>query len=81
MRSIPMTEMGQFYKDLQLLAGNIQSPQNEWWFKLEPGTVVFFDNWRVLHGRSSYTGKRQMAGGYVSRTEFLSVARTMNLIS
>jgi trimethyllysine dioxygenase len=27
-----------------------------------------FDNWRVLHGRSVFTGKRRMAGGY---SEFL----------
>lgn len=23
-----------------------------------------FDNWRVLHGRSAFTGKRRMCGGY-----------------
>lgn len=81
MRSIPMSEMSTFYGDMQIFVENIQSPDNEWWFKLTPGTVVFFDNWRILHGRSSYTGNRKMGGGYVSRTEFMSVARTMNLIS
>lgn len=81
MRSIPMSEMGTFYSDMQTFVRSVQSVDNEWWFKLEPGTVVFFDNWRILHGRSSYTGYRKMGGGYVARTEFLSVARTMNLIS
>ena len=23
-----------------------------------------FDNWRVLHGRSAFTGERRMCGGY-----------------
>ncbi|KAJ6627774.1 Trimethyllysine dioxygenase, mitochondrial, partial [Pseudolycoriella hygida] len=81
MLSIPMSEMTTFYSDMQIFAKKIQSPENEWWFKLHPGTIVFFDNWRILHGRSSYTGNRKMGGGYVSRTEFMSVARTMKLIS
>lgn len=25
---------------------------------------IVFDNWRVLHGRSSFTGKRRICGGY-----------------
>lgn len=27
-------------------------------------TPIVFDNWRVLHGRSAFTGKRHMCGGY-----------------
>ena len=27
-------------------------------------TALVFDNWRVLHGRSAFTGKRRMCGGY-----------------
>lgn len=26
--------------------------------------VLVFDNWRMLHGRSQFTGKRRMCGGY-----------------
>lgn len=73
-------KMLEFYEDLRTLSAEIQSPANEWWFKLRPGTVVIFDNWRLLHGRSAYTGRRQLCGCYVSRTEFQSVARTMGLI-
>lgn len=80
MRTLPQTEMLQFYKDLRLLTAEIQTSANEWWFKLKPGTVVMFNNWRLLHGRAAYTGRRKMAGCYVSRTEFLSVARTMAII-
>jgi trimethyllysine dioxygenase len=35
-----------------------------YWTKYEPGRPVIFDNWRVLHGRSVFTGKRRMCGGY-----------------
>jgi trimethyllysine dioxygenase len=31
-----------------------------------------FDNHRVLHGRSSFTGKRRMCGAYIGVDEFRS---------
>ncbi|KAL4880057.1 hypothetical protein BJY04DRAFT_85637 [Aspergillus karnatakaensis] len=42
----------------------IRRPQLEYWTQLEPGTALIFDNWRMLHGRSEFTGKRRMCGGY-----------------
>lgn len=33
--------------------------------------VAVFDNWRILHGRSAFTGQRRLCGGY---SEFLSSA-------
>jgi trimethyllysine dioxygenase len=33
---------------------------------------VAFDNHRVLHGRSSFTGKRRMCGAYIGVDEFRS---------
>ena len=52
----------------------------QYWSQLEPGRPlsmtalccsqeitddgVVFDNWRVLHGRSAFTGKRRICGGY-----------------
>lgn len=80
LKTLPHDQIMRFYADLRLLAGEIQNQKNEWWFKLNPGTVMIFDNWRILHGRAQYTGKRVMTGCYVSRTEFLSTARTMGII-
>lgn len=78
---IPQEEMLKFYKHYRALAIEIQRAENEWRFKLEPGTVCIFDNWRLLHGRTEYTGRRQMVGCYVARSEFLSVARRYAMIS
>lgn len=80
LNTLPIDKIGQFYSDFRLLASEIHSPVNEWWFKLNPGTILFIDNWRVLHGRAQYTGKRVMTGCYVSRTDFLSAARTINCL-
>ncbi|XP_055318244.1 trimethyllysine dioxygenase, mitochondrial-like isoform X2 [Sitodiplosis mosellana] len=78
--NIPQEEMLKFYKHYKALATEIQRDENEWRFKLEPGTVCIFDNWRVLHGRTEYAGQREMVGGYVARNEFLSVARRYGFI-
>lgn len=77
--TLPFTEIQQYYEDLHKLAMEIQTKSNEWWFKLSPGTIFIFDNWRILHGRKEYTGKRVMTGCYVSRTEFLSAARVADI--
>lgn len=80
MTTLNQNEMLSFYKALRDLSTEIKKPANEWWFKLTPGTVCLFDNWRILHGRATYTGSRCLVGCYVSRTHFTSVARNFNLI-
>ncbi len=46
-------------------------------FVLEPGTLLIFDNWRVLHGRGPYTGTRRMCGCYLNREDFHSRLRVL----
>lgn len=41
--------------------------------------VIFIDNWRVMHGRESFTGLRQLCGCYLTRDDVLSAARGFNL--
>ena len=36
----------------------------QFWEQLVPGKALIFDNWRVLHARSAFDGKRRMCGGY-----------------
>lgn len=50
----------------------ITRPENEYWEQLTPGRPLVFDNWRVMHARSAFTGKRRMAGGYVNRDDYVS---------
>ncbi|KAJ5647690.1 Trimethyllysine dioxygenase [Penicillium lividum] len=49
------------------------------WTQLEPGTALIFDNWRMLHGRAEFTGKRRMCGGYVNNDDFISRLRLLQL--
>ncbi|KAI3373516.1 hypothetical protein L3Q82_022108 [Scortum barcoo] len=41
--------------------------------------VIFIDNWRVMHGRESFTGLRQLCGCYLTRDDILSSARCFGL--
>ncbi|EKG20312.1 Taurine catabolism dioxygenase TauD/TfdA [Macrophomina phaseolina MS6] len=57
----------------------LKSAENEYWEQLRPGRPMIFDNWRVLHGRSAFTGKRRLCGGYINYDDFMSRYRTLNL--
>ncbi|CAK5271049.1 unnamed protein product [Mycena citricolor] len=50
----------------------LSSADSEYWVQLHPGTAVIIDNHRVLHGRSSFTGKRRMCGAYIGVDEYRS---------
>ncbi|KKK17526.1 hypothetical protein ARAM_002529, partial [Aspergillus rambellii] len=55
----------------------IRRPEMEVWTQLQPGTALIFDNWRMLHGRSQFTGKRRMCGGYINNDDFISRYRLL----
>jgi len=50
----------------------------EYWTMLVPGRAVIFDNWRVLHGRSAFKGKRTMCGAYIGIDQFESRFKMSN---
>jgi trimethyllysine dioxygenase len=79
--TVNSSEIRQFYRDLKFLAKEFNRDENQITFKLKPGRVMIFDNWRVLHGRLAYKGRRTMSGSYVSRTEFQSVLRVNGFIN
>lgn len=49
------------------------------WLKipLRPGMALIFDNWRCLHGRMGYVGKRFFYGCYHGRADFESRLRVL----
>ena len=66
-----------YYEAFRALAAEIQDPSSAIQIKLTPGRVMIFDNWRILHGRKGFTGKRIMTGCYLSRMEYLNTLRTV----
>ena len=49
----------------------------QWHRVLRPGDALLFDNWRVLHGRLAYTGKRTLCGAYLNHEDFESRLRLL----
>lgn len=68
-----------FYAALHEIMKLIRKKDNEYWVQLGSKAVIV-DNWRVLHGRSSFTGYRRVIGCYIGYDEFQSRLRTLNRI-
>lgn len=62
----------QFYKALRALQTALRDPRHELLVQLEPGTTVIVNNWRVLHGRTAFSGHRKMVGCYIGMEDFMS---------
>jgi len=67
----------QWYDAVRAWEAILRDEKNELWTIMEPGTAIIFDNMRVLHGRSSYVGKRRLCGAYVAGDDYRS--RVMGL--
>ncbi|MFM2071782.1 MAG: hypothetical protein RLZZ623_2045 [Actinomycetota bacterium] len=74
---LPADEMTELYDALRAfdLLANDQSFQ--WRHVLRPGDALLFDNWRVLHGRTAYTGRRRLCGAYLNHEDFESRLRLL----
>lgn len=74
---LPAARMSEFYRALALWHRLINDPAYEISMRLLPGTVLFFDNWRTLHGRHSFQGHRHMCGAYINMEDFQSKLRML----
>ncbi|KAF2665852.1 Trimethyllysine dioxygenase [Microthyrium microscopicum] len=72
----PMESMSQWYSAARQWANILR--KQEYWEQLQPGRPLVFDNWRVLHGRSAFTGNRRVCGGYINRDDWISRFRILN---
>jgi trimethyllysine dioxygenase len=77
--TLPQTEVEQYYHHLKSLTSIIRQKENEFVCRLSPGTVMIFDNFRLLHGRNAYQGTRIVTGCYISRSDYVSRAKTFGI--
>jgi len=70
-------QMNKFYNAYKIFHNLANDSDRQFEFMLDPGKVLTFDNWRLLHARSSLTGYRQLCGGYHNREDFESKLRTI----
>ncbi len=70
-------EMKLFYKAIRRFNELVNDPKMQVTFQLQEGKAVVFDNWRVLHARTQYSGLRHLAGAYMNREDFESKLRVL----
>ena len=56
---------------------NLNDSANQWTHQLTVGQALVFDNWRMLHGRTAFSGNRKMTGAYTNREDLESRIRLL----
>ena len=64
-----------YYRHVKYLVRLIQSETFQTKYKLNVGEMLVLDNRRVLHGRTSFTGYRNLIGCYVGYDDWTGFAR------
>ncbi|QEU58695.1 hypothetical protein KDRO_A07170 [Kluyveromyces lactis] len=69
--------VNEIYRAMARFNDLINDTDNYVRFPLAPGTILVFDNWRVLHARTAFNGKRRLCGSYLTRDDFLARYRSL----
>lgn len=73
------TALKKWYSAAREWTNILASPEFLLTVKLQPGEPVIFDNWRVLHGRLGFEGKRRICGAYVGMDDFRAKCRSLHV--
>ena len=76
---LPVEQHRRFYRALSTFARLCADPSLHYRRRLLPGTVLLFDNWRLLHAREAYVGYRRLAGAYLNREDVESRLRVLRI--
>ncbi|XP_060715588.1 gamma-butyrobetaine dioxygenase [Tachysurus vachellii] len=78
---LPLDQVQPFYSSLKSFVELMNQPENLVTYRMEPGDLVTFDNWRLLHGRRFYTSGgrtlRHLEGAYLNWDEVMSRLRIL----
>ena len=76
---LPVEQHRRFYRALARFAALCALPGLQYRRRLLPGSVLVFDNWRLLHAREAYVGYRRLAGAYLNREDVESRLRVLRI--
>lgn len=62
----------QVYAAIEKWRRELLNSEHKITYQLTPGKLVVFNNWRIMHGRSDFNGKRHLSGCYFDRQLYLS---------
>jgi trimethyllysine dioxygenase len=75
--TLPASRQRAFYRALGTFNALCSDPALQHRRRLLPGSVLLFDNWRVLHARDAYVGYRRLAGVYLNKEDLESRLRSL----
>lgn len=76
----PVEQVEAWYRAFRLLEVRLREPARAVRFRLQPGDILCFDNQRLLHGRTAFSGaggRRHLEGCYADRDAFESAWRKL----
>uniref|UniRef100_UPI00398F3D0E gamma-butyrobetaine dioxygenase n=1 Tax=Pristiophorus japonicus TaxID=55135 RepID=UPI00398F3D0E len=78
---MPVEQVHPYLSALKDFVDLMYKPENMVTFKMEAGDILTFDNWRILHGRRSYSSTngytRHLEGAYANWDETMSRLRCL----
>ncbi|KPP61627.1 gamma-butyrobetaine dioxygenase-like, partial [Scleropages formosus] len=78
---LPLQHVQPFYASLRAYVDLMRRPENVLTYRMEPGDMVIFDNWRLLHGRRRYSmdpeHPRHLEGAYLDWDVVMSRLRLL----
>lgn len=74
---LPPEEEEAHYAALSALLRLLAARESQCRVRLRPDQLLVTNNWRVMHGRTRFTGARRLAGCYVSMEHFLGRCRLL----
>ena len=66
-----------YYKALHCLQDLLYENKFTYEIKLSPGMLLVFNNQRVIHGRSEFTGRRKLCGSQINCEDWESTLRLL----
>ena len=80
---LPAEQVIPFYRGYRCFMTLTRQASFQFYYRLEPGDLVVFDNRRVLHARNAFDlqqGERHLQGCYVDRDELMSRIRVLDRV-
>jgi gamma-butyrobetaine dioxygenase/trimethyllysine dioxygenase len=66
---VPFAQTEAWYRAYDRYAQIVRDPRHQYRFRLEAGDFILYDNHRMLHGRTAFSGPRWLRGIYFDEAE------------
>jgi trimethyllysine dioxygenase len=76
---LPVEQHRRLYRALATFAALCADASLHYRRRLLPGSLLLFDNWRLLHAREAYVGYRRLAGAYLNKEDVESRLRVLRI--